>query len=278
MPMNQYYDRGWVTSTREEIKGGNNGGNSKKSSWWKWLLAALVIAALAALLWYYLRPAPRWQDAVVYIEVTTSTGKVVAGTGTIIRPDGYILTNKHVAFPDGIRGSKFTVFLHSGDTDVQKFEGATLEATSTGDPKDNIIDDWAVLKIAAPSELAYIPIARSEVAKTQDAILSIGFPSEANASENGPDIKCENGTLTRIEKNKQGATLVLIHSAPLMPGNSGGPVLDAKGELIGVNTAFHMGKVEEDGKLINLGGQDNLAIASQELGTALKFAKNDPYQ
>jgi len=285
--MTEYYDRGWVHGVKSGSGTGPGSEPGPGTSIWKWLLPALIIAALVAVGVFFFRPKPQWRNAVVYIEVTTPDGNKVSGTGTIIRPDGYILTNKHVAFPKGVHGSKYEVYLHSGESNVQKFDSASVEAEGQGDPDNDISYDWAVLKISSSQPLAYIPIGRSDTVNLEDHIQSIGYPFEIHVSDKGPDIECEDGTIKRLQKSDQGATEVLIHNAQLMPGNSGGPVLDQKGDLIGMNTAFARapegdGKgnpiLGPDGKAISIGGQDNLAIASQELGTALKYAKDDPYR
>lgn len=141
------------------------------------------------------------------------------GSGVFITPDGYALTNDHV-----VGGA--------AELDVVLPDGRELRAQLVGrDPAT----DLALLR----AEGSALPFVRLEVAKPiragQLAIAignPLGFDSSVTAgvvSATGRSLRGGNGRL--IEN-------VIQHTAPLNPGNSGGPLLDSAGRVIGINTAI----------------------------------------
>jgi S1-C subfamily serine protease len=141
------------------------------------------------------------------------------GSGVFITPDGYALTNDHVVG----RAAELAVMLP---------DGRELRAKLVGrDPAT----DLALLR----AEASALPFVRLEVAKLihpgQLAIAignPLGFDSSVTAgvvSATGRSLRGGNGRL--IEN-------VVQHTAPLNPGNSGGPLLDSAGGVIGINTAI----------------------------------------
>ena len=209
------------------------------------LIAALILIAMGAagafLTPFDTREAER---AVVFIEAESAEGKVT-GSGAIISRDGNIITNKHVAFPFGKKADKITVTLYSGTPQKIRFESVQVKAQDgTGvSPEENSPDslqhDWAVLKINSERPLPFLRIGDSAQTRLHDPIRISGFPAGdlTKTSSNGPEPNMPPGEVTRLDKSNQGGVVRFTHSAPLFGGYSGGPLLNMRGELIGINTA-----------------------------------------
>ena len=144
-----------------------------------------------------------------------------AGSGVIIDPRGYILTNNHV-IKDARR------------LEVTLSSGAKKPATLVGSDPDS---DLAVIKIEAPKgELTVVPMGDSSGLQVGQKVLAIGNPfglgetlTTGIISSLNRSIRTENGV--EIED-------VIQTDASINPGNSGGPLLDSSGKIIGINTAI----------------------------------------
>ena len=146
------------------------------------------------------------------------------GSGSIITPDGYILTNNHVV--EG--ATKLTVALPDGRTYPGKLIG-----------REGKTNDMAIVKIDPKQgeTLPTIPIGDSSKLEVGDAVVAIG---NALGLEGGPTVTAGIvGAIGRSIEEPGGAQLTdLIQTdAAINPGNSGGPLLNLRGELIGMNTA-----------------------------------------
>ena len=153
-----------------------------------------------------------------------------SGSGTIISPDGYILTNHHVAG----RATRITVRL----ADRQE-----LRATLVGsDP----LADLAVLKIDKKDlrdPAAALPLAKfgdSSTLEVGDTVLAMGSPAGLSQSVTqgivaNTEMIAPGGSM-RLDGEAVGELVRWIgHDAVIFPGNSGGPLVNLKGEIIGVN-------------------------------------------
>lgn len=140
------------------------------------------------------------------------------GSGVIVRPDGYILTNDHVI--DGAQ-----------EIQVAISDGRTLKASVTGtDPET----DLAVLKVDL-DHLPAITLGHSEQARVGDVVLAIGNPF-------GVGETVTSGIISALGRSRLGINTFenfIQTDAAINPGNSGGALVDSSGNLIGINSAIY---------------------------------------
>jgi serine protease Do len=142
------------------------------------------------------------------------------GSGVVIRPDGYILTNQHVI----LRGSKIKVTL----ADDRDFEAQLIGADSDS--------DLAVLKVKADKPLPYINMGTSDDLMIGETVIAIGNPFGLSHTVTTGVVSA----LGRSLKTGEQTYYDFIQTdASINPGNSGGPLLNLSGDLIGINTAIY---------------------------------------
>lgn len=139
------------------------------------------------------------------------------GSGVIISPDGYIITNNHV-------------IEDSEQLSVTLNDNQTLEATIVGtDPNTDI----ALLKVETEEDLPYVTFGDSDTAKIGEWVLAVGNPFNLTSTVTAGIISAKSRDLSG--KNIQS---FIQTDAAVNPGNSGGALVNTKGDLIGINTAI----------------------------------------
>jgi S1-C subfamily serine protease len=148
--------------------------------------------------------------------------RVGAGSGVVIAPDGYVLTNAHVVGEN--REIRLT-FL-SGNEVAAELVGA--------DPAT----DLAVVRAQA-NGLTHAVLGESSSLRVGQLVIAAGNPLGFSSSVSTGVVSA----LSRSLRSQQGRLIesIIQHTAPLNPGNSGGPLLDHRGRVIGINTAIIAG-------------------------------------
>ncbi len=139
------------------------------------------------------------------------------GSGVIISPDGYIITNNHV-------------IEDSEQLSVTLNDNQTLEATIVGaDPNTDI----ALLKVETNQDLPYVTFGDSDMAKIGEWVLAVGNPFNLTSTVTAGIISAKSRDLS----GKSTQSFIQTDAA-VNPGNSGGAWVNTKGELVGINTAI----------------------------------------
>lgn len=161
--------------------------------------------------------------AVVSIAIDNG-GQQGSGSGFVIRPDGYILTNDHVAAP-AANGGTLTVFFENGESSQAEIVGR------------NTSYDLAVLKVDA----ANLPVARlgdSAQVTVGDVAVAIGAPLGLEGTVTSGIISSLDRPVTAGGSGELAYINAIQTDAAINPGNSGGPLLNSVGQVIGVNSAI----------------------------------------
>ncbi|MEU6754601.1 trypsin-like peptidase domain-containing protein, partial [Spirillospora sp. NPDC046719] len=191
--------------------------------------------------------AQRVLPSVVMIRVESSQGEV-GGTGFIVN-GGYIVTNNHVV-SEARQGAQMQVIFN---------DKKTLPATVKGsDPSSDV----AVVKVEGQHSLPALQLGDSTRLAVGDPVIAIGSPLGLQGSVTTGIVSSLNRAVpTQGEGGGDASYLNAIQTdAAINPGNSGGPLVDAKGRVIGINTA-----------IATLGGQ-SLGGGGQSGSIGLGFA------
>ena len=145
--------------------------------------------------------------------------RVGTGSGVIVSPDGYIITNNHVI--DGYSEIEIT-------TNNNKSYKANLIGTDPG-------TDIAVLKINTGQMLPYISFGDSDITKIGEWVLAVGNPFNLNSTVTAGIISAKSRDLNKYDNKNES---YIQTDAAVNKGNSGGALVNTNGQLIGINTAI----------------------------------------
>jgi S1-C subfamily serine protease len=156
--------------------------------------------------------------SVVHITAKGSHGRDGSGSGVLFTPDGYLLTNSHVVSGAQRLTGKLT-------------DGQVLQAELVG---DDPATDLAIVRLSGGG-LPHARFGSSRTLRVGQLVVAIGNPLGFQATVTA-------GIVSALGRTLRGASGRLIESviqtdAPLNPGNSGGPLADGYGQVVGVNTA-----------------------------------------
>jgi serine protease Do len=172
------------------------------------------------------------------------------GSGVVIHPSGYIVTNSHVVS----RAEKITIQM------VDKSRHVARVISSDSDY------DLAVLKVDWPKGrvMPHLRLGRSDDLMVGETVIAIGNPLEYSSTLTTGVISATNRTL-KFGRGVEFRGLIQT-DAPINPGNSGGPLLNIRGELIGINTA-----IRADAQ--NIGFAIAVDTVAEQMGKLLDFER-----
>jgi len=233
----------------------------------KWTLAMAVLLVLGVPeAWAQRAETPA--DATVFIRLVGSvhaeleevgSGKqsinldrveIGTGSGFVISPHGYVLTNEHVIsnstfnVDDGLRKARINLKVSKIEV---CFPQSAASAQGSGprcfDASVHSADpalDLAVLFISA-SDLPYVALGDSDILRNGQGVSALGYPfgralevGRVSAPDLVPEISTSRGSISALRADDSGARSALQINGIVNPGNSGGPVVDERGYAIGV--------------------------------------------
>jgi putative serine protease PepD len=164
----------------------------------------------------------------VTIEAASSSGEGGTGTGFVFDTQGHIVTNNHVV-AEAVDGGKLTATFP---------DGKKYDAEVVGNAQGY---DVAVIKLKnAPSGLKPLTLGNSDKVAVGDSTIAIGAPFGLSNTVTTGIISAKNRPVASSDGTGSNASYMsaLQTDASINPGNSGGPLLDAQGNVIGINSAI----------------------------------------
>lgn len=143
------------------------------------------------------------------------------GSGVLISPDGYVVTNNHVV--EGAERIRVRL------ADKRQFE-ARLVGTDAS-------TDLAVVKIDAENDVPVVPFGNSDRVQVGDWVVAVGNPLQLTSTVTAGIVSALGRQLSIIEDQFRIENFIQTDAA-INPGNSGGPLVNLSGQLVGINTAI----------------------------------------
>lgn len=182
--------------------------------------------------------------AVVSIEIINASGaKLGGGTGFIVQSDGVIVTNHHV-IRDGYRLSVVT-------RDGERYEVKGVIAY-------DIAKDFAIIRIPAV-DLPVVPLGNSNDVELGEPVMAIGDPRGLVGT-------VSSGIISAKGRKVEGSTW-LQTTTPISPGNSGGPLFNNRGQVVGVMTL-----TRNDAQNVHFAVPINFVRGALQLGTSINYS------
>lgn len=144
---------------------------------------------------------------------------VGAGSGVLLTPDGYVLTNHHVVS-------------NASQVRLTLTDGTRIGAAPVGSDPPN---DLAVIR-ANGSGMPYATLGESSTLRVGQLVIAIGNPLGFQSSVSTGVVSATGRGMRSLDRRL--IENVIQHTAPLNPGNSGGPLVDSRGRIVGINTAI----------------------------------------
>ena len=145
--------------------------------------------------------------------------QIGTGSGVIISPDGYIVTNNHVID-------------NANELEITLNNNKIYKATLVGADSET---DIALLKIETDNDLPYLPFGDSDSMKLGEWVLAVGNPFNLTSTVTAGIVSAKARDLNSRDQNHQS---FIQTDAAVNPGNSGGALVNTAGQLIGINTAI----------------------------------------
>jgi len=186
------------------------------------------------------------------VEITVRTGSGSAeGSGFVYDSDGHIVTNDHV-----VNGAQ--------TISVQFWNGKTYDATLVGSDSST---DLAVIKVDAPSSQLYpVSLGRSADLQVGDSVVAIGSPFGLQETVTSGIVSALHRSIDSLNQNFRIIDAIQTDAA-INHGNSGGPLLDANGSVIGVNAQIRSDSGGSDGIGFAIPSDTVRTIAGQLIST-----------
>jgi len=171
-----------------------------------------------------------------------------SGTGFFVSSDGHIMTNWHVV------AEQINMFIYGQQREVSTHVQSIEVVVDSGKPQERVLsaeivardrkNDLALLQVRYRPK-AYLDVSAGREVKVAQRIWVVGFPfgdllsgSEAGATERrNPELTINSGIITSLRHDQKGELHAIQTDAAVNPGNSGGPMLDGEGHLVGVVNA-----------------------------------------
>ena len=144
---------------------------------------------------------------------------IAGGSGVVIRPDGLMLTNDHV-------------IENRRRFDVRLGDGRSFKAKVVG---RDAVGDLAALQLDMPAgeTVPHLPLGDSEALRVGDEAIAVGNPFALGVLDQAPTFTV--GIISAVHHTQGSYTECIVTDAELNPGNSGGPLINMAGEVVGIN-------------------------------------------